>query len=376
MEQETIDAQTGEIIEGLPVIAERNLPAIRDFQGIAQAPFDDKTAKTLTASIPDEMIELRPDGLIYLPQTEYRRILNNAFGVGAWALRPIDIKRINNTIIYDGELWANGRFISRAMGEQEYIESNKHTSWATAVEGAKSDCLTRCCKDIGIAIDLWSPREVKRWINKYAVKVWCDPNPKSNQKQGKFLWRRNDDPPIDTWPYVERKGGDQQTPPVPQTQPKQTETEKPDFSWMKDAMERFGKAKENLNLATNSDELYSAILKAHKREHANQIKSKPLADEILSKMREAYKYANFIRTVAEVRLPPEEFSAVIDSCELGDKFGLPWFADLKTLEATIGKVMNEFDKSIAKLNPQEGASLADLAESAKKRGKHPATATT
>lgn len=203
MEPETIDTNTGEIIETLPAVIEQKM-AIANFQGISEAPFEPKIAKILTASIPEDIIEIRPDdGMIYLPQTEYRRILNNAFGVGGWAIRPLEIKKVDDVVVYSGELWAHGRYIASAMGEQRYIESNKKMSWATAVEGAKSDCITRCCKDIGIAIDLWSPQFSKKWVAEHAVKVWCDPASNSNVK-GKWFWRKTIEPPIDRWPYVER----------------------------------------------------------------------------------------------------------------------------------------------------------------------------
>jgi len=202
-EHEIVDAQTGEVIETLPAVIEQKM-AIANFQGISESPFEPKIAKILTASIPENIIEIRPDdGMIYLPQTEYRRILNNAFGVGGWAIRPLEIKKVDDVVVYSGELWAHGRYIASAMGEQRYIESNKKMSWATAVEGAKSDCITRCCKDIGIAIDLWSPQFSKKWVTEHAVKVWCDPASNSNVK-GKWFWRKTNEPPIDRWPYVER----------------------------------------------------------------------------------------------------------------------------------------------------------------------------
>jgi hypothetical protein len=33
-------------------------------------------------------IEIKPDGIVYLPEIKYRRILNRAFGPGAWGLAP------------------------------------------------------------------------------------------------------------------------------------------------------------------------------------------------------------------------------------------------------------------------------------------------
>lgn len=33
-------------------------------------------------------VEVKPDGIIYLPEIKYRRILNQAFGPGGWGLAP------------------------------------------------------------------------------------------------------------------------------------------------------------------------------------------------------------------------------------------------------------------------------------------------
>ena len=42
----------------------------------------------MLAPIDVETVEIKPDGIIYLPEINYRRILNKAFGPGAWGLAP------------------------------------------------------------------------------------------------------------------------------------------------------------------------------------------------------------------------------------------------------------------------------------------------
>jgi hypothetical protein len=44
------------------------------------------------------------------------------------------------------------RLVSVSRGEQEYFDPS---GLATASEGAKSNALMRCCKDLGIASELW-----------------------------------------------------------------------------------------------------------------------------------------------------------------------------------------------------------------------------
>jgi hypothetical protein len=47
---------------------------------------------------------VKPDGLLYLPEIKYRRILNRAFGPGAWGLAP------------RGESIVTGKLITREYG--------------------------------------------------------------------------------------------------------------------------------------------------------------------------------------------------------------------------------------------------------------------
>jgi hypothetical protein len=39
-------------------------------------------------AIDPRSLEIKPDGIIYLPEIKYRRILNEAFGPGGWGLAP------------------------------------------------------------------------------------------------------------------------------------------------------------------------------------------------------------------------------------------------------------------------------------------------
>ena len=42
----------------------------------------------MTAPISPDDVEVKPDGIVYLPEIKYRRILNLAFGPGGWGLAP------------------------------------------------------------------------------------------------------------------------------------------------------------------------------------------------------------------------------------------------------------------------------------------------
>lgn len=60
----------------------------RSFHGMSTTPFSPEQAAILNGEIPLDDIEIKPDGIIYLPEIKYRRILNKAFGPGGWGLAP------------------------------------------------------------------------------------------------------------------------------------------------------------------------------------------------------------------------------------------------------------------------------------------------
>lgn len=58
------------------------------FHGLSTTPFSPEVAAVLMRAIPFEDVEIKPDGIIYLPEIKYRRILNQAFGPGGWGMAP------------------------------------------------------------------------------------------------------------------------------------------------------------------------------------------------------------------------------------------------------------------------------------------------
>jgi len=60
----------------------------RSYHGLSTEAFSPEAAKALLAPIDPEEIEIKPDGILYLPEIKYRRILNQAFGPGGWGLAP------------------------------------------------------------------------------------------------------------------------------------------------------------------------------------------------------------------------------------------------------------------------------------------------
>ena len=54
-------------------------------------------------------------------------------------------------------LYCLGRFVSQSVGEHTFY-TKLNLSYGKAVESAKSNALMRCCKDLGIASELWDPK--------------------------------------------------------------------------------------------------------------------------------------------------------------------------------------------------------------------------
>lgn len=61
--------------------------------------------------------------------------------------------------------------VAIARGEQEYFDPS---GIPTATEAVKSNALMRCCKDLGIASELWDPRFIREFKAKHAVEIFAE----------------------------------------------------------------------------------------------------------------------------------------------------------------------------------------------------------
>ena len=74
-----------------PVIldeGERQVDWTRSFHGLSAEPFSKEARDILTEPIEPMDVEIKSEGILYLPEIKYRRILNRAFGPGGWGLAP------------------------------------------------------------------------------------------------------------------------------------------------------------------------------------------------------------------------------------------------------------------------------------------------
>lgn len=150
-----------------------------------EAPFDERIQQILSQDAPDEIIDIKPNGAIYVSHPIYRDILDRAFGIGGWALIPLEAPRIKgDRAIWYGFLKCHGRYIESAYGGCTFVPKNREMNEDDAVEGAKSDCLTRCCKVFPLFRNLWNRDFAESWKKEHAQQVE-NPN-----YPGRRVWKK------------------------------------------------------------------------------------------------------------------------------------------------------------------------------------------
>ncbi|GAA5941331.1 hypothetical protein JCM1841_006926 [Sporobolomyces salmonicolor] len=178
--------------------AENEIDWTTSWNGLSAAPFTPRQAEILMRPLEAHEIEIKPDGLLYLPEILYRRILNQAFGPGGWGMVPRgEMTVLNKMVTREWGLLAGGRLVSVARGEQTFFDPS---GMPTASEGCKSNALMRCCKDLGIASELWDPSFIRAFKAAHCVEGWTEHvATKKRQKR----WRKKDNK--FEYPYVEAK---------------------------------------------------------------------------------------------------------------------------------------------------------------------------
>ena len=79
------------------------------------------------------------------------------------------------------------RLVSISRGEQQYFDPD---GIPTATEGCKSNALMRCCKDLGIASELWDPRFIRKFMLEHTKEVWVEHV--VSKKRKKIVLRKDD----------------------------------------------------------------------------------------------------------------------------------------------------------------------------------------
>ncbi len=178
------DPQPGALVEAKPgeLVPVEARPLPDQFKGMATKPLPAKAQEVLLDPPSDEDVELRIDRLknggtvelLYVPHSKYRQRLSRAVGAGAWALHKDQEPKMDpqdGQVYWSGSLYILGQYIASAIGQQRYIPGNSRMSFADAVEGSKSDCLVRCCKDLGMFMELWTPSWRDGWYGRNEERV-------------------------------------------------------------------------------------------------------------------------------------------------------------------------------------------------------------
>ncbi len=151
---------------------------------LSQEAFGTDAQSVLSESINPAEVEIKPDGVCYLPEIRYRKTLLRAFGPGGWCLVPRGPHTQNaNVLSREYALICHGRYVSQARGSTTIAS---FSNAALASEAVRSNALMRCCKDLGIASELWDGKFIESWKEKYAQKrTVTDSNGRT-----KYLWSK------------------------------------------------------------------------------------------------------------------------------------------------------------------------------------------
>lgn len=150
----------------------------------ASAPvISDQITQVLLSLVDPQEVEIKPDGSIYLPEIKYRKRLLQAFGPTGWTLLPRGPhSQIGNYLSREYALYVGGRIVSQARGVS-LMQSFSNPGLAS--ESVRSNALMRCCKDLGIASELWNIDYVEKWKAERAIR--------RQDKNGKFIWLKKED---------------------------------------------------------------------------------------------------------------------------------------------------------------------------------------
>jgi hypothetical protein len=131
-------------------------------------------------------IQIKPTGIVFLPWEFYTGRMDDIFGVNQWSLLTVNGPKVyQQKVIVECVLAVKGCWVDTAIGECDYIPGNSQMSWTDAVEGARSNALSRLVgKRLGIGRELWDPDFCRAWVRENAVQVW---------RGGKLIWVKKTD---------------------------------------------------------------------------------------------------------------------------------------------------------------------------------------
>lgn len=175
----------------LPAVSTTAAPvslAADPYTGAGSMPFPPNVQAVLKHyhNVPDEWIDIRPEGHIYLSYTHANDIMDQAFGHGGWSMVPVGDqfqvvrqektdrsgrKYEHVTLYREYRLYCLGQFVRQAMGAGDYRTNNPAMNLSDAAEMCESYAMNRCAKRFRIASQCWDRAYAEQWKKKYAVET-------------------------------------------------------------------------------------------------------------------------------------------------------------------------------------------------------------
>lgn len=182
----TIDKESGEMVPvettKLPSQARDDAVSLIISDAISRATsleLTDNQIAALKADFPDEAFRTGAAGkenLIYIEHLHLRNRLDEAFGMGKWALIRILPFRVEDFKTSKGDpahriyatcaLIVNKVFVAEATGDGTYYETNDSMNYGDAAEAAITQALRRCAKQFGIGLQAWSKTWCEGWMSR------------------------------------------------------------------------------------------------------------------------------------------------------------------------------------------------------------------
>lgn len=140
------------------------------YPGASKARINPEEAIILRRPFPDEEVEIRPhDGLLYIPHILISERLNDAIGMGEWAM----VRRrewMDNHLIYaEWIMLVRGCFIGESVTSHRYIPNNPQMDYADALEATRGVAIRRiAAKDLSCGSQVWHPAYCREWQAKFA----------------------------------------------------------------------------------------------------------------------------------------------------------------------------------------------------------------
>lgn len=140
------------------------------YERASQLDLTPEECEKLQADFPDDAF--RPgaagkENLIYIEHASLRDRLNEVFRPGQWSIIPRnrwnEVNGNGITVYVEAMLVIRGCFVAEAVGDMTFYPHNNATNIGDAIEGAKTQALRRCAKELGIGLQAWKKGWCEGW---------------------------------------------------------------------------------------------------------------------------------------------------------------------------------------------------------------------